>query len=83
MSPIAAPVTARCPLPVVNPLAVALKTAEMQAALGLTRSRRGQGTRRLGALARARAMVQAGAGFGAAPAEAEADCPVCIIGAAE
>ncbi|WP_137177256.1 aspartate/glutamate racemase family protein [Roseomonas sp. AR75] len=83
MSPIAALIAARCPLPVVNPLAVALKTAEMQAALGLKRSRRGQGTRRLGALARARAMVQAGAGFGAAPAEEEADCPVCVVGAAE
>jgi allantoin racemase len=81
MSPVAAQVAARVALPVVNPLAVALKTAEMQAALGLRRSRRGQGRRRLESLARAARMVDAGAGAMVAPADAtdDADCPVCVV----
>lgn len=75
MSPIAARIAAAASLPVVNPLAVALKTAEMQAVLGLRRGRRGQGAMRPATRARLRRMVEAGA----AAAPAEPDCPVCVI----
>jgi allantoin racemase len=81
MSPVAAQIAARAALPVVNPLALAVKTAEMQAVLGLRRGRRGQGVRRLASLARASRMVEAGAGAMVAPEEgaADADCPVCVV----
>jgi len=73
MSPIAARVAEACTLPVLNPLAIALKTAEMQASLHLTASRRGQGVVPASALDLARKMVDA---IDAAPAD---DCPVCAI----
>jgi allantoin racemase len=78
MSPIAARIAEQVAMPVVNPLAVALKVAEMQAVLGLSRGRRGQGARRAVALERVRAMVEAGA---AVPVP-EAECPVCVVTAA-
>lgn len=78
MSPVAAEIAARVALPVVNPLAVALKTAEMQATLGLRRGCRGQGPRRLASLARASRMVDAGVTV--TPVEGDdADCPVCVV----
>jgi allantoin racemase len=79
MSPIAARIAAGTRLPVVNPMAVALKTAEMRAVLGLGASRREQGALRPAALDLARRMVDA---IAAAPAE-DTDCPVCVVAAAE
>ena len=73
MSPIADRIA--CAVPVVNPLAVALKTAEMQASLGL---RARQAPRRLVSVARLSQMVAAGATL--AP---DAECAVCaVVGAA-
>jgi allantoin racemase len=76
MSPIAERLAAGCGLPLVNPLAVALKTAELQASLGLRAGRRGQGAARQASIDRVRRMIEAGA---ATPA---AECPVCVVAAA-
>ena len=73
MSPIAARIAEACTLPVLNPLAIALKTAELQARLGLVASRRGQGVVPATALDLARKMVDS---IATAPAE---DCPVCAV----
>lgn len=75
MSPIASRIAARCAIPVVNPLAVAVKTAEMQASLGLRASRRGQGAPRPASLDLLRQMIAPVAG-------AEPACPVCAVASA-
>ena len=76
MSPIAARIAARVAIPVVNPLAIAVKTAEMQASHGLRASRRGQGAPRPASLDLLRRMIAPVAG-------AEPDCPVCVVAAAK
>jgi allantoin racemase len=73
MSPIAARL--RAAVPVLNPLAVALKVAEMQAALGLRATP--AAPLRLQSLARVSAMVAAGAVLGS-----DGDCAVCAVAAA-
>lgn len=73
MSPIADRL--RAAVPILNPLAVALKVAEMQAALGLRPV--ATAPRRLQSLARLSQMVAAGATLGS-----DGDCAVCAVAAA-
>jgi allantoin racemase len=73
MSPVADAIAARCPVPVINPLAAALKMAEGLASMRLSASHVNQARFRDSATDRLRTMVDAVAEF---PQE---ECQVCVF----